>query len=453
MQDTSPPARALPRRLSLQDLVVYGLLFIGPLAPASVFGVLDAQANGAVSLVYALATLVMACTAWSYGQMSSHVPHAGSVFAYAREGLGSSAGFLAGWMAMLDYLLIPALAYLFSGVALHALLPALPAWVYTLLAFLAANLLNFAGARAAVRAGRLMLGVEIVVLALFVIGAIAILLAHGPIRAWSSPFTGVTVPGPGGLALAPLLGAMSVAVLSFLGFDAIASFAEENAGDSRQVGRAIGLCLGVAGTLFVLQTYLAGLLSPTSPAELAAHPDAQGTAFFDLARASLGGWFGALITTTKAIGPAFAAMTGQAAAARLLFGMARDGSLPVRLASVDERRGVPGIALVTTAVLTVVVALWAARRDDGLSVLASIVDVGALSAFTLLHCSVFGYFVIRRRAASTLAHWIVPSVGVAATVWIIIDAGVLAQRIAVVWFVLGSAWLLLRRRFRSRATR
>ena len=149
MQDTSPPARALPRRLSLQDLVVYGLLFIGPLASASVFGVLDAQANGAVSLVYALATLVMACTAWSYGQMSSHVPHAGSVFAYAREGLGSSAGFLAGWMAMLDYLLIPALAYLFSGVALHALLPALPAWVYTLLAFLAANLLNFAGAREA----------------------------------------------------------------------------------------------------------------------------------------------------------------------------------------------------------------------------------------------------------------------------------------------------------------
>ena len=448
MSKPSPRVRALPRRLLLQDLVVYGLLFIGPLAPASIFGVLDAQANGAVALVYVLATLVMACTAWSYGQMSSHVPHAGSVFAYAREGLGAGAGFIAGWMAMLDYLLIPALAYLFSGVALHSLAPSVPAWGFTLVVFIATNLLNFAGARTAARAGRLMLGVEIVVLVLLITGAIAVLLVRGPVRPWSSPFLGVAGPGLGDLAFAPLMGAVSIAVLSFLGFDAIASFAEENAGDSRQVGRAIGLCLLFAGGVFVLQTYLAGVLSVKTPAELAAHPNAQGTAFFDLSRASLGPWFGALVTVTKAVGPAFAAMTGQAAAARLLFGMARDGSLPARLANIDERRGVPGAALVTTAALTLVVALWAGRRDDGLSVLASIVDVGALSAFTLLHCSVFGYFVIRRRATPTLAHWIVPLAGGAATIWIIIEAGALAQRIAIAWFVVGAAWLLMRRRIR-----
>ena len=88
--------------------------------------------DGAVALVYVLATIAMAFTAWSYAEMSRVVPHAGSVFAYAREGPrrdrpGSSP---AGWR-MLDYLLIPSVAYLFSGIALHALVPAVPAWVFT----------------------------------------------------------------------------------------------------------------------------------------------------------------------------------------------------------------------------------------------------------------------------------------------------------------------------------
>ena len=70
---------------------------------------------------------------------SSAVAHAGSVFAYASEGLGRTTGFMAGWLAMLDYLLIPSVAYLFSGIALHALVPSVPAWVFTLIAFAATD--------------------------------------------------------------------------------------------------------------------------------------------------------------------------------------------------------------------------------------------------------------------------------------------------------------------------
>src|SRR5438552_1431813 len=121
----------LRRSLSRRDLIVYGLLFIGPLAPVGVFGVLEARTGGAVALVYVLATVAMAFTAWSYAQMSAAVPHAGSVFAYVSEGIGRQAGFLAGWLAMLDYLLIPSVAYLFCGIALHALVPAIPAWPFT----------------------------------------------------------------------------------------------------------------------------------------------------------------------------------------------------------------------------------------------------------------------------------------------------------------------------------
>ncbi|MGN5637471.1 amino acid permease, partial [Streptomyces sp. AC154] len=78
----------LRRTLGFRDLVVYGLLFIAPMAPVGVFGTLDAKSHGAVALVYIAATVVMAFTAFSYAQMVRVAPLAGSVFAYARKGLG-----------------------------------------------------------------------------------------------------------------------------------------------------------------------------------------------------------------------------------------------------------------------------------------------------------------------------------------------------------------------------
>jgi len=429
-----PPT--LRRALTRRDLVVYGLLFIGPLAPVGVFGVLDARTGGAVALVYALATVAMAFTAWSYAEMSRVVPHAGSVFAYASEGLGQPAGFLAGWMAMLDYLLIPSVAYLFSGIALHALVPIVPAWVFTALAFAATTALNLVGVAVAARAGRVVLVAEIAVFALFVGAALVALSVDGPARPWLSPLTGM-----GSIGVPAVAGAISVAVLSYLGFDAIAGFAEENTGDPRQVGRAILFCLAVAGTLFVVQTYLIGLLSPQAPADLAAHPERQGTAFYDVTRVALAPWLATLLALTKAVGPAFAAMTGQAAAARLLFGMARDGRLPRRLARVDPRYGVPRASLVTTAALTLAVSVWAARRPDGLDVLVSIVDVGALTAFTLLHASVVGYFIARRQAPARPIHGILPVLGGLVTLWVIVEASPLAQTVGASWAVGGLAVL------------
>lgn len=425
---------ALHRRLTRRDLVVYGLLFIGPLAPVGVYGVLDARTGGAVALVYVAATVAMAFTAWSYAQMSRVVPHAGSVFAYATEGLGPAAGFLAGWLAMLDYVLIPSVAYLFSGIALHAMVPAVPAWVFTVAAFAGTTVLNLAGVRVAARAGFIVLVAELVVLAVFLASAGLVVAGGGAARPLASPLTGL-----GTLDVTAVMSAVSIAVLSFLGFDAIAAFAEEHEGDARHVGQAIGWCLAVAGVAFVAQTWLAALLSAEAPDVLAAAPARQGTAFYDVTRAAVGAWLATLLALTKAIGPMFSAMTGQAAAARLLYGMARDGRLPGALAQVDQARGVPRTALLVTAALTLVVSVWAARRADGLGLLVSIVDVGALAAFLLLHLSVVGYFVARRRAASGPWHRLVPAAGVGVIAWVLIEASPVAQAVGLGWFALGLA--------------
>ncbi|MFF3020401.1 APC family permease [Streptomyces sp. NPDC057939] len=438
----TPEHTALRRNLGFRDLVVYGLLFIAPMAPVGVFGTLDAKSHGAVALVYLVATVAMAFTAFSYAQMVRVAPQAGSVFTYARKGLGEGPGLIAGWMAMLDYLLIPAVAYLFSGIAMNALVPEVSRWVWTALAVVITTLLNLWGVRAAARVGFAVLAMEIVVLLVFLVAAVVALVDGGARRGWLSPLTG---DGSLGFSVAAVLGAVSVAVLSYLGFDAIASFAEEVTGGSARVARAVLFCLAVTGVLFVAQTYLAALLTPVSSAELAADPGLQGPAFYDTVESASGAWLHDLVAVSKAIGAAFAALAGQAAAGRLLFAMAREGRLPRVLSRTSD--GTPRAALLVAATVTLVAAVWAARRDDGLDHLVSVVDVGALVAFTLLHASVVGWFVVRRAGGPVnwWKHLVVPALGAVVTVAVIVEASWEAQVVGAVWLAVGLGVLVAQR--------
>ncbi|MCX5145682.1 APC family permease [Streptomyces sp. NPDC058290] len=436
------PKPALRRSLGFRDLVVYGLLFIAPMAPVGVFGALDAKSHGAVALVYVFATVAMAFTAFSYAQMVRVAPQAGSVFTYARKGLGEGPGLIAGWMAMLDYLLIPAVAYLFSGIAMNALVPEVSRWAWTALAVLVTTALNLWGVRAAARVGFAVLAMELAVLLVFVVAAVTVLVRDGAQRGWLSPLTGDGTPG---FSLTAVLGAVSVAVLSYLGFDAIVSFAEEVTGGSARVAHAVLFCLALAGGLFIAQSYLAALLMPVSPAELAADPAQQGPAFYNAVDSSVGPWLHDLVAVSKAIGAAFAALAGQAAAGRLVFAMARERRLPGALARTSD--GTPRPALLVAATITLVAAVWAARRDDGLDQLVSVVDVGALVAFTLLHASVVGWFVVRRGAGTPnwWKHLVIPVLGAAVTVAVIVEAAWTAQVVGAVWLVVGLGVLFAQR--------
>ncbi|MFF9911919.1 APC family permease [Streptomyces sp. NPDC013457] len=426
----------LRRSLGFRDLVVYGLLFIAPMAPVGVFGTLDAKSGGAVALVYVVATVAMAFTAFSYAQMVRVAPFAGSVFTYARKALGEGPGFIAGWMAMLDYLLIPAVAYLFAGIAMEALVPEVDRWVWTAIAVVVTTLLNLWGVRAAARVGFAVLVMEIVVLLVFVVSAVVVLVRDGARRDWWSPLAGDAT-----FSLAAVIGAVSVAVLSYLGFDAIASFAEEVTGGSEKVARAVLFCLVLAGALFVGQTYLVALLEPVSSAELASDPAKQGSAFYDAVDVSVGTWLHDLVAASKAIGAAFAALAGQAAAGRLLFAMARERRLPRQLARTDG--GVPRVALLVAATVTMAAAVWAADRDDGLDHLVSVVDIGALTAFVLLHASVVGWFAVRRMEGPPhwLRHVAMPVVGAAILIAVIVEASTTAQVVGAIWLCVGLAVL------------
>ena len=101
-------SRSCTARCRFGDLLVYGLVFMVPIAPFGIFGSVFQGSGGMVALAYAIGMVAMMFTALSYSQMSQAFPMAGSVYTYAGRGIAAPVGFLSGWMILLDYVLVPA---------------------------------------------------------------------------------------------------------------------------------------------------------------------------------------------------------------------------------------------------------------------------------------------------------------------------------------------------------
>src|SRR4029077_14041199 len=100
-------------------------------------------------------------TAMSYASMSRAFPMAGSVYSYVQRGLHDVAGFFSGWLILLDYILVPALLYIFSAVALRPLLPRVPDWIW-LVGFVSFNaVVNLLGGQPTAPVNRYILGTKL----------------------------------------------------------------------------------------------------------------------------------------------------------------------------------------------------------------------------------------------------------------------------------------------------
>ncbi|MGH3098178.1 MAG: APC family permease, partial [Streptosporangiales bacterium] len=240
---------------------------------------------------------------------------------------------------------------------------------------------------------------------------------------------------------------------SYLGFDAIATFAEESTGGTNLIGRATVTCLIIAGLLFAAQTYAGALLAPVSPDTLAAHPERQGEAYYQLVATQIAPWLSGFLAVAKAVGAAFSAMVGQAAASRVLLDMGRESRLPHVMAKVTARTRVPAVGLLVAAGVNVLIAVWAATQPSGLDTLVSIVDVGALCAFVLLHASVIGYFYVRRRTETRHQgrHLITPLAGATILVAVLVLASHRAQIVGAAWLIVGLVIVAVQQRRRRGA--
>lgn len=433
----------LKRSMSLVDLLVYGLILISPIAPFGVFGFVFNASQGMAPLVYAVGLAAMLFTALSYLAMSRAFPIAGSVYAYAGRGIGESAGFLAGWAILLDYLLVPTLIYVVCAVAMSAVLPAVPKQVWIVGFLLLNTVINLLGIEATKTVNKVLLGLQLLILTAFVVAAL-IGVAHGTAGAH---FSVAPLWDPAKATPGLIFGALSLAVLSFLGFDAISTLAEEAKGGPKVVGTATVLSLVLAASLFMGQTYLASLfvLGRTSfpPG------DASANAFVSIA-AMIGGQplklavavFGLVLSGLAG------AMAAQAATSRLLYSMARDGKLPRSLAVVDARRKTPQRAILLIAGLSLVLGLALLTQ---LQLLVSLVNFGALFGFAMLHLSVVIHFIWRERSRRWIMHLIVPCMGFAIVAYVLVNADPLAKIAGGLWLALGVAVLVFLKLRRQRA--
>ncbi|WP_127956957.1 APC family permease [Serratia microhaemolytica] len=421
----------LHRTLTLKDLIIYGMIFMVPIAPFGVFGLVWEGSQGMVALAYLIGMVAMFFTAMSYWSMSRAFPVSGSVYAYAQRGIHETVGFFAGWLILLDYILIPSLLYIVSAAALGPIMPTVPAWVW-IVTFIAINsVINLIGIQFTAKANRYILLAEIIILAIFVVcGLIALYSGEGA----------------GGLTLNPLynadkfslplvMGAVSIAVLSFLGFDGISTLSEESKGGVDAVGKASLFALLLVGSLFILQTWIAADLA------IGMQFENLDNAFYQTASLAGGSWLKQATIWATALSWGIAnALVAQAAISRILFAMGRDRQLPSILAKVHPRFKTPYVSTLLVAVISLGSGLYFNGSIDNL---ARLVNFGALTGFFILHLSVINHYIIRQKSTDWLRHLLFPLVGLLIIGFVLYEMEWEAKSLGLSWLAVGVIYYLV----------
>lgn len=416
----------LKRSLTFTDILIYGLIFMVPIAPFGVYGEVMVGAQGMVALAYLIGMVGMIFTALSYARMSEEFPLAGSVYSYVGRGLHHHLGFIAGWLILLDYILVPTLMYVVSAAALGGVLPGVPAGVWIIIFVLVNTIINYLGIEMTARTNKIFLVFELIVLVIFLFFGITAIVngVNG------ATFSFDPLYNPDNFSMKLVLGAVSIAVLSFLGFDAISTLSEESKGGPKAIGRGMVYSLLIVGVLFIVQTWVAALIFP----DFNSFADID-TAFYETAEIAGGKWLGILTAIATALAWGIAdALVAQAAISRVLYSMARDRKLPHFLSKVHPKYKTPYASTLLVAGISVVLGFVFL---GGIDTLASLVNFGALSAFLLLNISVFYHFIIRKSSRDYFRYLVLPLIGfiIIGFVWLNFDTG--TQILGFSWLAVG----------------
>jgi putrescine importer len=417
---------ALEKTLHLRGVVMFGLAYTAPIIILGIFGVIAEASVGGSAGSYLLATVAMLFTALSYGLMAKHFPVAGSAYTYVRKSLDSRLGFIVGWTILLDYLFLPLVIWLIGAAYLTDQFPAVPAWVWIVAFIVITSALNVIGLKVADKANLVLMTFQILILALFVVLAIAHLVSTSQSLFSLKPFTGDS--GFGAIAAGA-----AIAAYSFLGFDAVSTLTEETHDAQRTIPRAIVLVALVAGVIFIVVAYSVTLVSPGGSFE---NSDSLAS---DIAKTIGGSLFGAFFLAALIIAQFTSGLAAQAAVARLLYAMGRDGVLPKRVFGlVSEKFHTPWFNIA----LAGLIGLGAIFLD--ISTSTSFINFGAFTAFTLVNVAVIAYFIRHRGDSLNPGRYVViPVVGALIDVYLLTQLDSKALILGVSWLSIGIVYLLV----------
>ena len=427
------PVARLRRVLTVWDLVLYGIVAVTPSAPATVFGLAQVRSHGHAVVTILAAMVAMVLTAISYGRMAALYPSAGSAYAYVGRGLHPYLGFMAGWTMLLDYVVSPLFCVIYGSLALQRAVPALPYPVCAALFAAGITILNLRGIHSTARANQILLVFMFGVLLSYIALAIRYILAHQGVAGLFSvtPFYDHAT-----FHLRDIASATSFAALTYLGFDAVTTLAEDVQNPRRNVMlAAVSVCAftGVFGGLLV---YLGQLVWP----DYKTFSNIE-TAFIEVTGRVGGTWLFqamALLLVAANIG---AGMTTQVGAARLLFGMGRDNVIPRRFfAHLHPLRNTPNRNIWLLGVIAYLGALVMSYE-----LTAEILNFGAFLGFMGVNLAVVWQFRVRtreQREGGVFADVVLPGLGFLFCGAIWIGLGAPAKIAGGIWFLLGMAVLI-----------
>ncbi|QYL17570.1 APC family permease [Mycolicibacterium pallens] len=363
----------LQRRLGTTDAVIIGL---GSMVGAGIFVALAPAAAAAGSWLLvglAMAAVVAYCNATSSARLAALYPQSGGTYVYGRERLGDFWGYLAGWSFVVGKTASCAAMALTVGFYVW------PAYAHAVAvaAVVALTAVNYRGIQKSALLTRIIVAVVLAVLAAVVV----IVATSGHTDADHLRLGHGTVLG--------VLQAAGLLFFAFAGYARIATLGEEVRDPARTIPRAIPLALGLALVVYaaVAVTVLA-VLGPDGLATAAAP-------LADAVRAAGARGFEPVVRVGAAVAALGSLLSLILGVSRTTLAMARDHHLPVGLAAVHPRFGVPHRAEVAVGVVV--------------AALAAVADVRGVIGFSSF--AVLVYYAVANASAWTLGRRVVPAVG------------------------------------------
>jgi putrescine importer len=380
----------LKRGLNLLQLTAYGLNYMVPLGPVIIFGVMLVTSGGTVALPYLIAGVLCFFTALSYGVMVQKYPLAGSLFNYVSRGWNPHVGFIAGWILILDYIMIPSLVALFLTIQTDAYNTGIP---YTVWLFI------FVGVMGAVN----LLGVDIMArlgLGLLIIGEFVMFVGFG-MWIWGAHhhhlpiFTTMPLQFSG---VSALMTTASIAVLLYLGYDAVTTLAEESENPQRDIPRAVYLSVIISGITLFITGYLGMLLTPDW-AKLTTGPDSStwiNLFLQEMGKRANDTWFPVFYNVGIYISFSVFVIVATSAGSRLLYAMGRDNLLPRFIfGKVNKRFQTPHWGIITIIIVELLIGSF-----GNITRISTLVNYGALGGFAALNFSCIWLAYVRGDAVN-----------------------------------------------------
>src|SRR4051794_8301646 len=451
IQDTDEPGHKLKRDLSAWDLTVFG---VGVIIGTGIFVLTGKQAalnaGPGVVISFLLAAIACGLAALCYAEFASTVPVAGSAYTFSYATLGELVAWIIGWDLVLELGLGAAVVARGWSAYLQNLFD-LPTWLagdkaipdfgaVFIVAVLA--LLAVVGTKLSGRVTSVLVVIKIaVVLLVIVAGAFYIKTAnYHPFIPPSQPkpagSSGLTQPliqalfglQPASFGYFGIVAAASVVFFAYIGFDIVATAAEETRNPKRDLPRGIIGSLALCTVLYVLVSLVITGMVKYDRLNSAA-PLAEAFKINGVTWASKLISLGAVCGITTVI---LVLMLGQS---RVLFAMSRDGLLPRGLAKVHPTFGTPYVITIITAAVIAALAAFV-----NLEKLSEMVSIGTLFAFVVVSAGV----IILRRTRPDLERsfrapgvpWL-PSLAILACVWLMLNLPIETWLRFIVWMLVG----------------